>query len=342
LDTDSGNRSLERYASWLVVVVNRTNGATRVHVGSIMSIPSISIIIVSFNTCNLLRNCLHSVERFLPESQVIVIDNASSDGSVAMVRSEFPDITLIESNTNLGFAGANNRGLLLATGEYLVLLNSDTLLEDDTLTRCAQWMRIRKNLGAVTPLLIGVDNKPQTCQFRFMSLTNEIRQMLWQDSYTLKGDDDSDCWLPGTALVIRQEALRDIGGALDDNFFMYGEDADLSMRLCRAGWFRAVFRDGYIRHYGGASGGGADIQRRSDLQAWYFHARYRWARKHWPFGAFVSLLCIDFLDIARGMITSLWNGNVLGRASYSKIKIASLIRAITGSPPPLPQRTECL
>ena len=257
-----------------------------------------------------------------------------------MVRIEFPCVTLIESNINLGFAGANNQGLLRATGEYQVLLNSDTILEDDTLTRCILWMQTRNNIGAVTPLLIGVDNKPQLCQFRFMSLKNEIRQMLWRDSLPLSGDDDPESWLPGTALVIRRDALRDIGGILDDKFFMYGEDADLSMRLCRSGWIRAVFRDGHIRHYGGASGGGADIHRRSDLQAWYFHARYRWARKHWSFCAFLFLLCIDFIDIGRGLITSLWNGNFLGRISYSKIKMASLIRALTGSLPPLPHQAK--
>ena len=299
--------------------------------------PTLSIIIVSFNTKSLLKQCLHSIENFQPEAQVIVVDNASGDGSSVMVTTEFPYVTLISSSTNLGFAGANNRGLAIANGEFQVLLNSDTVLEDNSLRRCVEWVQINKEVGAATPLLIGIDDKAQLCQSRFMSIRDELLQMLWTSPPAVSGDHDPSCWLPGTALVIRKEALIAVGGTLDERFFMYGEDADLSMRLCKAGWVRSVFRAGHIRHYGGASGGGSDIHRRPDLQAWYFYARYRWARKHLGKRGFLSLWLLDAIDIPRVLLTSLWNGNTLQRSRYAKIKALSLMRALGGTQPPKPQ-----
>ena len=255
-----------------------------------------------------------------------------------MVDREFPNATLVAETSNLGFAGANNRGLSIASGEYIVLLNSDTILEDDTLARCIHWMHSQQTIGAATPLLVGVDDKQQMCQFRFMSIKSEILQMLWRVPVPPEIDNDPRCWLPGTALVIRRDALDDVGRYLDDSFFMYGEDADLSMRLHKAGWLRSVFRTGHIRHYGGASGGGADPHRRSDLQAWYFYARYQWARKHLSIVEFIVLWVIDTLDIVRVMLTSLWNGSVSERYRYSKTKMASLVRAINSSKPPKPRQ----
>ena len=301
-----------------------------------MTDPTISFIIVSFNTRELLRQCLQSVGEYCPGAQVIVVDNASRDQSASMVRAEFPGVVLIESDTNLGFAGANNLGLKQAHGAFQVLLNSDKVLEDDTLTRCARWMHAEPKLGAVTPLLLGVDEKYQGCQFRFPSVGEEVGRMLRWSLPPLTDPRDPEGWLPGTALMIRREALASVGGGLDDSFFMYGEDADFSMRLRKAGWDRAVFTEGSIRHYGGASGGGGDFQRRPDLEAWTLYARYRWARKHQGLLGFATIWTIDALDTLRMVVRGVLHGNLKSQARYAAIKWAGLTRALTGSQPPKP------
>src|SRR5258708_27586179 len=121
----------------------------------------LSVVIVSFNTRDLLRQCLSSLRRHEPGAQVIVVDNASRDGSPVMVRDEFPEAALVRSPTNDGFAAANNLGLRLATGDPVVLLNSDTLLHDPALSRCASWLDDHPRTGAVSPRLVGSDGKPQ-------------------------------------------------------------------------------------------------------------------------------------------------------------------------------------
>ena len=227
-----------------------------------MNEPSVSIVIVSYNTRDLLRACLESIGVHCPEAEVIVVDNASDDGSAQMVRDLFPTVQLVVSPTNQGFAGGNNLGLSHTHGEFVVLLNSDTVLEDDSLTRCVDWMRAHPELGAASPRLVGGDGQPQRCFHRFPSLRDELRKAFRRPLPPLAGDRDPEGWLAGTALVVRRAALDGVGGRLDDVFFMYWEDADLSARLRKAGWDVAPFPKGYIRHLGGASGGGQDSGRR--------------------------------------------------------------------------------
>jgi GT2 family glycosyltransferase len=301
-----------------------------------MPAPSISVIIVSFNTRELLGQCLRSIAQYCPEAQVVVVDNASRDDSAAMVRSEFPTAELIESETNLGFAGANNRGLAIATADFQVLLNSDTVLEDDTLTRCACWMQANPRLGAASPHLIGVDDQYQSCQFPFLSVRDELAKVFRRPPRSVEGERDPRSWLPGTALMIRREALASVGGRLDEEFFMYGEDADFSMRLRKAGWDLGVFSEGRIRHYGGASGGGSDRRRRPDLEAWNLYARHRWARRHLGLLGAAGVWTIDAFDVGRLLVRGLVHGDLKAQATYARVKAQSLARALTGTQPPKP------
>ena len=214
----------------------------------------LSVVVVSFNTRDLLRACLASARRFEPGAQVIVVDNASRDGSAAMVRAEFPEVTVIEAGRNLGFAGANNLGLAVATRPVIVLLNSDTELLDDSLSRCAARLAADPHLGAVHPRLVGADGTPQECEYPLPSLGHLVRRAVrLRPREALR---PGRTWLAGTALVIRREALATVGGKLDDGYFIYWEDADLSA-LRRAGWGLAVEETALVRHVGGASGGGA-------------------------------------------------------------------------------------
>ena len=258
----------------------------------------LSILVVSYNTRELLRQCLASLRHFAPTAQVIVIDNGSWDGSVEMVRSDFPDIEVVALPENLGFAAANNVGLRLAHGDPILLLNSDTVVEDDSLDRCAAWMREHPRVGALSPRLIGVDGVPQQCLYPFPSLARLLRTAIGQQTPTPE-EDVADGWLAGTALFLRREALGQIGGQLDAGYFMYWEDADVCARLRERGWQRVVCSDAHVRHHGGSSSGAAAAPVRADLLAWDFFGRHHWFARHRPVLECVGLWLLDAIDVPR-------------------------------------------
>ena len=265
----------------------------------------LSVLVVSYNTRVLTEACLQSLVRHCPDAEVIVVDNASQDGSAQAVRERLPNARLVELPVNEGFAGGNNAGLGLAGGEYILFLNSDTVIEDDSLTRLAVWMDSRPGFGAVSPRLIGPDGLEQQCLHPFPSLRRKC-----QDFFRLAPNDKSnDIWLAGTCLMIRRQALDSIGGRLDDRHFMYWEDADLSNRLTQAGWKLAMVADCHVHHWGGASGGGADSSRRPDLHAWYIWGRLALIRQRqgWWVGAVCSLM--EWLDVGRKIIRGLLRFN---------------------------------
>jgi GT2 family glycosyltransferase len=291
-----------------------------------------SIIVVNFNTKELLRQCLASVRHHHPGAEVIVVDNASRDGSAEMVSDEFPDATLIVLSDNRGFAGANNVGIARSKGDFVVLLNSDTVLEDDGLARCIAWMAKSPRLGATSPLLIGVDNQPQECFRTFPSLYTQLREAIPLSRACQDSASDKVGWLAGTALVIRREALTQIG-QLDEGFFMYWEDADFSARLFKAGWELAVYPDAYIRHYGGASGGGKDITRRPDLDAWYIYGRHRWFAKHRQSWEAIGLWLLDFLEVFRQGFRGLIRPNRRLDCVHARVLAGVLVRRLLGLAP---------
>ncbi len=262
----------------------------------------LSVIVVNFNTREYLRKCLNSLIIHEPGAQIIVVDNASKDGSVEMVRSDFPSVTLICEAENRGFAPANNIGLKVATGKYVVLFNSDAELRDAALSQCAAMMESDEKLGAVHPRLIGPDGLPQICEHRSPDLKSMFREMFRIDRI---GNATGEMWLAGTALVIRKTALDSIGGGLDARYFMYWEDADLSARLRQAGWKLDICSTAEIKHYGGASGGGADNSRRADLHAWFCYGKHRWFRTNRPAWEAASVWCLDAFDVPRKYVRGL-------------------------------------
>ncbi len=295
--------------------------------------PRLSLIIVNYNTRDLLCQCLASIAQHEPGAEVIVIDNASRDGSAAAVREGFPTVTCLDMGWNAGFAAANNAGLARARGDYLVLLNSDTVLEDDSLSRCVAWMDAHPDVGATSPKLMGTDDRPQLCLYPMPSVGVLVRQALRRP--VLEGPV-TEGWLAGTALMLRREALAAIGGGLDDGFWMYWEDADLSARLRKAGWRLEPFPGGQIRHHGGASGGGDDAARRADLHAWYLFGKYRWFAKHGGFGARAAVLMLDTLDVARKAV----RGTIYPKRRAERTHAGVMLRAIgnhlRGVAPPIP------
>jgi len=260
----------------------------------------LSIIIVSYNTCELLRQCLASVRKHSPASEVIVVDNASRDDSVAMVRREFPEVEIVALNDNKGFAAANNIGKEFASGDLLLLLNSDTYLEDDTLDRCATWMRAHPKVGAVSPRLIGFDNEPQLCAHPFPSFHSRLRQTFRYKAEVVEEQVEAGLgWLIGAALMVRRAALPLTQDLLDAGYFMYWEDTDLSSRLHEAGWSLAVYRDGHVRHRGGGSSNGPDGSQRPELYAYFLRGKFRWFTSHRPRWETSGIWILDLLDVGR-------------------------------------------
>jgi GT2 family glycosyltransferase len=259
--------------------------------------PDVSIVIVSFNTRDMLRECLETTRNQGVTTEVIVVDNASRDGSAAMVRNEFPDVRIIASANNLGFAGANNLAFAEATGRYVVLLNSDAFLRPGTLARAVAQMDAEPTVGLAGGLLVGRDGHWQPSARLFPSLFNDCLSLTglsarfrssrlfgradrtWADP---KQPTDTD-WVPGAFSIIRAEVLNTIGH-FDPRFFLYYEEVDLCRRIKAAGYRVAYWPDLEVVHIGGES---SKTVRRlslsssgSQLTLWRMRSALLYYRKH--------------------------------------------------------------
>ena len=209
--------------------------------------PALDVVVVipSFNQCRLLAECLASVESDLRTSglagQVVVVDNASWDGSAGMVAQRFPDVTLIENDVNQGFSVACNQGGRVYQSRYVVLLNNDATLAPGTLRAFVELADARPKLGGATGRLLSPAGKE-----RYPA--RHVGDRLFghpQGPHELT-------WVPGTATLLRRDALDQVGW-LDEDFFFYNEDLDLSMRLRKAGWKLWYCPSAVIHHHEGGS-----------------------------------------------------------------------------------------
>ncbi len=227
----------------------------------------VSIIIVSYSTRKLLRACLSSVSTRRRElwAETFVVDNASSDGSIEMVSREFPAVRLVRNERNMGFAAANNRVLERAAGRYVVLLNPDTRLGDEALSKMVRFMDATPSAGYCGPRLLNGDGSHQPSARRFPTVLSTAYSMLGLpqrypqsrhtlDLHLLHGDRDNfrADWLTGACLVVRAECVRQVGG-LDEGFFMYFEETDWCRRMAEAGWEGWYVPSAEVVHLGGQS-----------------------------------------------------------------------------------------
>jgi GT2 family glycosyltransferase len=207
----------------------------------------ISVVILSYNTRDLLRACLRSVAADAGDLRVetIVLDNASTDGSAAMVREEFPWVKLLESATNLGFAGGNNRALERCCGRHVLLLNADAALHPGALAALAGYLDAHPRVGAAGPRLLNPDGTPQPSAFGFPSLgrmaltATRLARLLTgyvepARVYRPKVPMAVD-WITGACLMVRRSVVSAVG-PLDEGFFFDFEDVDWCRRMREAGW----------------------------------------------------------------------------------------------------------
>lgn len=228
----------------------------------------LTVTIVSWNTKELLRSCLRSVVRGTIRSRVEihVVDNASTDGSPEMVRAEFPQARLTVNTTNVGFARANNQSWHESCGRYWLLLNSDTVVHHGALDALIEFMDSHTRAGLATARVVNPDGTPQFCAQRepgvgltlleatrlHKLLPRRIRGRLLLSTYWSYDEPMRLGWAWGTALVARREAVEE-AGPLAEEFFMYGEDVEWSLRMRRRGWEVWFCPEAEVLHYGGQS-----------------------------------------------------------------------------------------
>ena len=203
----------------------------------------LSVVIVSYNVRDYLENCLQSVSRALEgiEGEVFVVDNHSDDDSVEAVRSQYPWVRLIENQENMGFSRANNIAIREACGEYVLLLNPDTIVEEATLREVLRFMEEHPKAGGAGVMMHNADGSlapesrralptPWVSCLKMLGFTKRyyMSHLPWDQPSRIEVISGAFCFL-------RKKALDEVG-LLDEDFFMYGEDIDLSYRLMKGGW----------------------------------------------------------------------------------------------------------
>lgn len=229
----------------------------------------LSVIIVNYNVCVLLRQALNTIIRACTgiEYEIYVVDNASTDNSVKMVTNEFPDVKLIANIKNMGFSRANNQALALAKGEYVLLINPDTITKKDTLYKTIEFMDKHPMAGGASVRMINPmgDFLPESKRgldtqwsvfFKLTGLSKmfsksrllDRNHRFWSDEFETAEVDV----LSATFMMLRRSVVLRTG-FFDERFFIYGEDIDLSYRIRRAGFKNYYFPKTYIIHFKGQS-----------------------------------------------------------------------------------------
>lgn len=263
----------------------------------------LSIIIVNWNTRELLLGCLRSIANcelritnyrtlatpiyqstHLPITEIFVVDNASSDGSAAMVREQFPWVRLIENTNNVGFARANNQGIASATGRYVLLLNPDTEVHPSGLAALVAFMDAHPGAGACGARLLNGDGTLQPACHPMLTPGREFWRLLFLDRLWPRATYPMGRWdtvtprrvevIKGACLLLRRDALDQVG-MLDDSYFMYTEEVDLCYRLAQAGWELWYVPEAAVIHFGE----GSSRQAREAMYLQLYRSKVQFFRK---------------------------------------------------------------
>lgn len=274
----------------------------------------VSAVIISYNTRPMTLDCLGALFADLgADADVWVVDNASQDGSADAVRAAFPQVHLIENPDNAGFGAANNLALQRASGEFLLLLNSDAFVQPGAVAALTQCLKSHPKAGIAAPRLLNPDGSLQRSCYRFPSPGRA-----WLENFGLSGllarhpaagdysrwAHDSERpveWAGGACLLVRRESYREAGG-FDEAFFMYQEETDWQRRIRDCGWDIVFTPSASVTHLGGASG--ASEQAR--INRYFFDSLDYYIRKHHGLAGLVSLrLAMIVGSAARTLV---WGG----------------------------------
>jgi N-acetylglucosaminyl-diphospho-decaprenol L-rhamnosyltransferase len=315
--------------------------------------PTIGAIIVSYNTCELLRACLASLRGCTLPLHVVVVDCASSDGSAAMVRAAFPDVCLLEPGRNLGFAGGNNLGLRRVLSaefsvmssaapnsklktqnsklDYILLLNPDTVVHSGAIEALAAFLEAHPRVGAVGPRLLNPDGTLQPAAFRFPTLAMTALDLFppgealpgrlygswWHGRYPQEREGRAPFPIDhplGACILARRAAVEQVGG-LDEGFFMYAEEVDWCYRMRRAGWAIWQAPDACVTHVGGA----ATRQLPTRMFVALYKSRLRFFRKHYPPRLVGWHMRIVRLGMLRAALLA-WRGYLAGGITRDELR----------------------
>jgi hypothetical protein len=224
--------------------------------------PDMSIILVCWNNKDYMEPCLRSIYdgNLKCSFDIVVVDNGSTDGSQAMLQSEFPQVQLIQNDENVGLGRASNQGIDATNGRYALLLNNDTLVDGSALDAMVDFLDATSDAGAVGGRLLNSDGSFQAGYADFSTLSEEfmiathLGDLLWNGYPSHKESETVKVvgWLSSACLLLRRAALDQVG-VLDEEYFIYGDEADLQYRLKQGGWKVYYLPSVSTVHYGGRS-----------------------------------------------------------------------------------------
>src|SRR5687768_14170401 len=268
----------------------------------------LSVIIVNYNVKYFLAQCLRSVEKAIKQidAEIIVIDNASSDGSITYLQRQFPHVRFFSNKTNTGFGKANNQGLAQSSGDLVLFLNPDTIIPEDALVKCISFLKSRAEAGALGVKMIDGSGSylPEskrgfpsfaTSFFKLSGITSLFPRSRKLAKYYLghlPNDEVNEVDVLAGAFLMVKRAVLNVTGAFDEAFFMYGEDIDLSYRIQQAGWKNFYFPLTSIIHFKGESTRKGDL----DYVRMFYKAMSIFVKKHYAFSS--SKLYPLFIQLA--------------------------------------------
>lgn len=270
----------------------------------------VSIIIVNYNTCRLLADCLASVyaQTRQVDFEVIVVDNASTDGSESFITARFPEVAWINAGGNLGFGRANNLGAQHAKGEWLLLLNSDTVLCNDAVSLFYSYATAHRHerIGVLGSWLLDAEGMPNASYGCFPTPRSEIAYLLGK----LRGNTEADTnterdvdYVIGADMLVSRELFARLGG-FDPEIFLYYEETDLQRRMADEGYVRRIITGPRITHFEGGSFGRKGLTAGRFMMAqrsynYYLRKHYRGLR----YAAYKTVLCLVRLTV---FVTTDW------------------------------------
>lgn len=275
----------------------------------------LSIILVNWNTCDLTKQALTSVfkETSGIDFEVIVVDNNSEDGSMEMIKNEFPQVRIIENKENLGFGKANNQGLKIAKGDYLMFLNTDVIVLDGAINKLVDYLDGHADVMMVGPMLLNRDMtfqhacrrmlpNPVNSFFHLFGLTKIFKNNKFVNEYKQYAADPEVTGpteaLSGAAMMFRRRVFVEIGG-FDESFFMYGEDLDFCKRVLDKNWKTVYVSEARIIHFGGQSSGKRKVKSLIN----FYEAMWLYYKKYFKYNVLINLFV--WLGIKSRMVLAL-------------------------------------
>ena len=311
----------------------------------------LSVIIVNYNVKYYLEQCLESVRRASQglQVEVFVVDNLSKDGSVEYLRERFPEVTFVENRENVGFSRANNQAIRQAKGRYVLLLNPDTIVAEDTLARFVSFMDAHPEAGGAGAYMLNVDGTfapesrrglptPFVAFCKMSGLASLFPKSRLCGRYYMRYLDENEVneieVISGAYMMLRREALDKVG-LLDEDFFMYGEDIDLSYRILQGG-FKNYFLPARMLHYKGES----TVKNSYRYVYTFYQAMRLFFRKHYGHYSFIISLPINIAIWVSSFMA--YAGNRLRYRRRPRVASAPMSAIVVGSAPMLEEVHELL